>query len=59
VPVLVVLTRRLLEENHRLQDELESREGALHSSGLIEWLVEDGPMGGDNNEVWDWEGNNE
>ena len=37
----------------------ESREGALRSSGLVEWLVEDGPMGNNNNDVWDWEGNNE
>ena len=55
MPVLVVLARRLLEENRRLQDELEGREGALRSSGLVEWLVE----GDDNNDVWDWEGNNE
>jgi len=32
----------------------------LWASQMVEWLsMEDGPMGVDNNDMWDWDGNND
>jgi len=47
-----------MAENRRQQEELESQDRVLRAGRFVKWLVEDGPMGDDNNEVWDWEGNN-
>jgi len=59
VPVLAVLMQRLSEENRCQQEELESKDGVFHASGIVKWLVDkDGPMGEDNNDVLDWDGNN-
>jgi len=49
-----------VEENCCQQEELDSRDGILHASRLVEWLEDkDGPMGNNNNDVWDWDNNNE
>jgi len=48
-----------MAENRRQQEELESQDRVLYAGRFVEWLVEDGPMGDNNNEVWDWEGNSE
>ena len=41
-------------------DMLEFKDSVIRAAGLVEWLLEDdGPMGKDNNDVWDWDGNND
>ena len=52
------LVSRLTEMNHRLREELKLRDGVMRAEGLVQWLSDDG-MGEDNNDVWDWDGNND
>ena len=48
-----------MEENCHQQEELENRDRVPRASGLVEWLVEeDGSMGDNNNDIWDWDSNN-
>ena len=49
----------------RLRAEVEMKDRILQAHRLVEWLdFEEGPfdesrlMGEDNNDVWDWDGNN-
>jgi len=39
--------------------ELEMKDMILQANRLVEWVaMADGPNGSDNNDVWDWDGNN-
>ena len=43
----------------RLFQDLEMNVGVFLPSHLIEWLEnDDGQMGVDNNNIWDWDSNN-
>jgi len=47
------------EEVCRHKAELEMKDMILQANRLVEWVaMADGPNSSDNNDVWDWEGNN-
>ena len=44
----------------RLKAEVVMKDCILEAHRLVEWLsMEDGPMGINNNNIWDWDGNND
>ena len=57
--VVSVFVHCLQAENEHYKAVFTMQEQILQVQCLVEWtLMEDGPMGVDNNDVWDFDGNN-
>ena len=58
--VVSVLVDTLQEEHRCRQEGIAMMKEILQANRLVEWMeMEDGLMGEDNNDVWDWDGNND
>ena len=50
----------LRAERRRREAGMEMMREVLRANRLHEWAeMEEGPMGEDNNDMWDWDGNND
>ena len=59
-PAISALVDTLQEEHQRHQKGITMMKEILQANHLVKWMeMEDGPMGEDNNDVWDWDGNND
>ena len=58
-PVVSALVDALQEEHQHRQEGIAMMKEILQANCLVKWIeMEDGPMGEDNN-MWDWDGNND
>ena len=56
---MVVRIMELRERCRQRDEELALLDSVVRAAGYVQWLVDDDAhMGEDNNNVWDWDGNN-